>query len=138
MTRRESKGFTFVLVFQRKLDKNSTDLRKTVIGDERWCFLCDPETKCQSLHWKITTFPISPKAHMSKSQIKSTLLCVSAICGMVQSGGQKSIHPVRHTRSRSTGCLIKRRVEQGLLASCIQDPAEQFLTKICHQICHGL
>ena len=96
MTSGEIKGLAFVLVFQRKLDKNSMDLRKTVIGDERWCFLCDPETKCQSLHWKITAFPISPKAHMSKSQIKGPLLCPSAICGAFKPGGRESIQLVTH------------------------------------------
>ena len=92
------KGLAFVLVFQRKLDENSVDLRKTVIGDERWCFLCDPETKRQSLHWKITTFPTSPKAHMSKSQIAGLLLCLSAICRTFRHRGQESIQLITCTQ----------------------------------------
>ena len=113
MTNGEIKGLAFVLVFQRKLDENSVDLRKTVIGDERWCFLCDPETKRQSLHWKITTFPTSPKVHMSKSQIAGLLLCLSAICRMFRRGGQESIqlitrththaHTHTHTHTRADG-----------------------------------
>ena len=101
MTNGEFKGLAFVLVFQKKLDENSVDLRKTVIGDERWCFLCDPETKRQSLHWKITTFPTSPKAHMSKSQIAGLLLCLSAICRTFRCGGQESIQLITCTHAHA-------------------------------------
>ena len=101
MTNGEIKGLAFVLVFQRKLDENSVDLRKTVIGDERWCFLCDPETKRQSLHWKIITFPTSPKVHMSKSQIAGLLLCLSAICRTFRRGGQESIQLITHTHTHA-------------------------------------
>ena len=101
MTNGEFKGLAFVLVFQKKLDENSVDLRKTVIGDERWCFLCDPETKRQSLRWKITTFPTSPKAHMSKSQIAGLLLCLSAICRTFRCGGQESIQLITCTHTHA-------------------------------------
>ena len=75
------------------------DLRKTVIGDERWCFLRDPETKRQTLHWKITTFPTSPKAYMPELQIAGLLLCLSAICRMFRRGGQESIQLITCTHT---------------------------------------
>ena len=43
-------------------DSNPDFLKKVVTGDETWVFECNPETKCQSLHWKSPQSPRIKKA----------------------------------------------------------------------------
>jgi hypothetical protein len=56
---------------------------RTITGDERWCFQCDPETKCQSMQWKRQNSPRPRKAHLSPSQFKTMLVCLFDHKGIV-------------------------------------------------------
>jgi hypothetical protein len=38
-------------------DKYGTFLNQIIIGDETWCFLCDPQPKRQSATWKSPSSP---------------------------------------------------------------------------------
>jgi len=66
---------------QRRLHISSDLLRnagmfdRVINGDETWCFQYDPETKRQSMQWKIQNSPRPKKAHMSRSQVKTMLVC---------------------------------------------------------------
>ena len=66
---------------QRRLHISSDLLRnaemfdRVITGDETWCFQYDPETKRQSMQWKTQNSPWPNKARMSRSQVKTTLVC---------------------------------------------------------------
>ena len=49
--------------------------RHVITGDESWIFEYDPKTKRQSSEWHRSNSPRPKKARMSKSKIKSTLIC---------------------------------------------------------------
>ena len=60
------------------------DLASRIItGDETWCYQYDPETKRQSMQWTSPSSPRPQKARMSRSQIKTMLICFFDIKGMV-------------------------------------------------------
>ena len=48
---------------------------RVITGDETWCFQYDPETKRQSMQWKTQNSPRPKKARMSRSQVKTMLVC---------------------------------------------------------------
>ena len=66
---------------QRRLHISSDLLRSVVMfdrvitGDETWCFQYDPETKRQSMQWKTQNSPRPKKARMSRSEVKTMLVC---------------------------------------------------------------
>jgi len=66
---------------QRRLHISSDLLRKAelfdkvITGDETWCFQYDPETKRQSMRWKTQNSPRPKQARMSRSQVKTRLVC---------------------------------------------------------------
>ena len=53
------------------------------VMDESWILEYDPETKRQSREWHSTNSPRPKKARMSKSKIKSMLICFFDIQGVV-------------------------------------------------------
>ena len=52
-------------------------------GDESWIFEYDPETKRQSSEWHTSNSPCLKKARMSKSKIRSMLICFFNSQGVV-------------------------------------------------------
>ena len=49
---------------------------RVITGDETWCFQYEPETKRQSMQWKTQNSPRpKKKARMSRSQVKTMLVC---------------------------------------------------------------
>jgi len=66
---------------QRRLHISSDLLRnadmfyRVITGDETRCFQYDPETKRQSLQWKTQNSPRPKKARVSRSQVKTMLMC---------------------------------------------------------------
>lgn len=64
--------------------ENDPDFLKNVItGDESWIFEYDPETKRQSKEWHTSNSPRPKKAKMSKSTIKTMLICFFDSNGIV-------------------------------------------------------
>jgi histone-lysine N-methyltransferase SETMAR len=65
---------------QRRLHISSDLLRNAEMFDrvitcvKTWCFQYDPETKRQSMQWKTQTTS-AEKARMSRSQVKTMLVC---------------------------------------------------------------
>jgi hypothetical protein len=49
-------------------------LENVITYDETWIFQYDPETKGQSMHWKIPTSPRMKKARMNKSKVKAMII----------------------------------------------------------------
>ena len=64
-------------------DSNPDVLKKVITGDETWVFEYDPETKRQSLHWKIPQSSRIKKARQSKFKIKLMLIALFDVGGMV-------------------------------------------------------
>jgi hypothetical protein len=48
---------------------------RVIIGDETWCFKYDPETKRQAMQLKTQNSPRPKKGRMSRSQVKTMLVC---------------------------------------------------------------
>jgi len=48
---------------------------RVITGDETWCFQYDTETKRQIMQWKTQISPWPKKAFMSRSQVKTMLVC---------------------------------------------------------------
>jgi hypothetical protein len=55
-----------------------------ITGDETWCYQCDPVAKRQSLQWSPKKSPIPKKPRMSKSKIKTMLICFFEIRGIIR------------------------------------------------------
>ena len=56
-----------------KNDKNV--FKHVIIGDETWILEYNPDTKRQSSEWQTSNSPRPKKAKMSKSKIKTMLIC---------------------------------------------------------------
>jgi len=55
--------------------ENDPNLLENVITcDESWFFQYNPESKCQSMHWKSPSSPRQKKAQQSKSKFKAMLI----------------------------------------------------------------
>jgi len=54
-----------------------------ITGDETWCFQYNLDTKRQSLQWKTQNSPRPKKARMSRSQVKTMLVCFFDTKGIV-------------------------------------------------------
>jgi histone-lysine N-methyltransferase SETMAR len=48
---------------------------RVITGDETWCFQYDPETKRQSVQWKTQNSSRLEKARLSRSQVKTIIVC---------------------------------------------------------------
>ena len=65
------------------LDREPEFFCRVITGDELWIFEYDPETKRRSREWHTANSPRPKKARMSKSKIKSMLLCFFDSQGIV-------------------------------------------------------
>jgi histone-lysine N-methyltransferase SETMAR len=54
-----------------------------ITGDESWIFEYDPEKERRSLEWHTSDSPRPKNARMSKSKIKSMLICLFSSQGIV-------------------------------------------------------
>jgi len=57
------------------LEREPEFFSSIITGDESWILEYDPETKHQSWEWHTANSPHPKKARMSKSKIKSMLIC---------------------------------------------------------------
>ena len=57
------------------LEREPEFFSRVITGDESWILEYDSETKCQSREWHTANSPCPKKARMSKSKIKSMLIC---------------------------------------------------------------
>jgi hypothetical protein len=48
---------------------------RVITGDETWCLQYEPQTKRQSMQWKTKNSPQPKKVCMSRSQVKTMLVC---------------------------------------------------------------
>jgi len=65
-------------VYLHLLERIQSDrnfLKNVITGDETWIFEYDPETKRQNKEWHTSASPRPKKARLSKSKIKSMLIC---------------------------------------------------------------
>jgi len=66
-----------------RLEREPEFFSCVITGDESWILEYDPETKCQIREWHTANSPHPKKARMSKSKIKSMLICVFDSQGIV-------------------------------------------------------
>jgi len=83
LTNKNSSTSMYVLIFL--VNWQTISLSKLITWDEIWCFQYDLESKWLSLQWKQLTSSWSKKAYMSKSQMKTMLITLFNIKGIVQS-----------------------------------------------------
>jgi len=55
--------------------RNAEMFVRIITGDETWCFQYDPEKKRQSMQWKTQNSHRPKKARMSRSLVKTMLVC---------------------------------------------------------------
>jgi hypothetical protein len=58
-----------------QLAEGNNFLDRVIMGDESLCFQYDLEMKRQSMQWTTSTSPRPKKAHMSRAQVKTMLIC---------------------------------------------------------------
>jgi len=58
-----------------RLEREPEFFSRVITGDESWILEYDPKTKRQSREWHTAYFPRPKKARMSKSKIKSMVIC---------------------------------------------------------------
>ena len=58
-----------------RLEREPEFISRVITGDESWIFKYNPETKRRSREWHTANSPRPKKAAMSKSKIKSMLIC---------------------------------------------------------------
>ena len=66
-----------------RLEKEPEFFSRVITGDESWILEYDPDTKRQSRGWHTANSPHPKKARMSKSKIKSMLICFFDSQGIV-------------------------------------------------------
>ena len=66
-----------------RLERETEFLSHVITGDESWVLEYDYETKRQSQEWHSANSPRLKKAKMSKSKIKSVLICFFDSQGIV-------------------------------------------------------
>jgi len=66
-----------------RLEKEPEFFSRVITGDESWILEYDPDTKRQSREWHTANSPRAKKARMSKSKIKSMLICFFDSQGIV-------------------------------------------------------
>ncbi len=69
--------------FLESIENDPHFLERVITGDESWVFEYDPETKRQSMSGNTATSPRPKKARMSKSKIKSIVICFLDSQGIV-------------------------------------------------------
>ena len=65
------------------LEREPEFFSRVITGDESWILEYNPKTKCQIQEWHTANFPHPKKARMSKSKIKSMLICFFDSQGIV-------------------------------------------------------
>jgi histone-lysine N-methyltransferase SETMAR len=76
------KHVTLFMEFAEKLQEDNF-MDHVTTGDETWCYQYDPEAKHQSMEWRSKNSPRPKKARMSKSKIKTMLICFFNIMGII-------------------------------------------------------
>jgi len=66
-----------------RLEREPEFFSRVITGDESWILEYYPETKCQSREWHTANSPHPKKARISKSKIKSMLICFTDSQGIV-------------------------------------------------------
>jgi len=71
------------LDFLDRLEREPKFFIRVITGDESWILEYDPETTRQSREWHTANSPRPKKARMSKSKIKSMLICFFDCQGII-------------------------------------------------------
>ena len=64
-----------------RLEREPEFFSRVITGDESWILEYDRETKRQNREWHTANSPRPKKARMSKSEIKSMIICFLAVRG---------------------------------------------------------
>jgi hypothetical protein len=89
--------------------ENENFFEHVITGDESWIIEYDPKTKQQSLEWHRRNSPHLKKAIMTKSKIKSTLICFFNSQGVVHKEFMPQVQTVnKQCYHEVPECLRKR------------------------------
>jgi len=72
-----------VFDFLDRLEREPEFFSPVITGNESWILEYDPKTKRRSREWHTANSPHPKKARMSKSKIKSILICIFDSQGIV-------------------------------------------------------
>jgi len=75
MTKQKANWRDVCLDLLDRLEMGPEFFSRVITGDESWILEYEHETKCQSQEWYTANSPSPKKARMSKSKIKSMLIC---------------------------------------------------------------
>ena len=72
------------LDYLERIENDKNFFKHVITGDETWIFEYDSDTKRQSSEWHTSNSPCPKKARMSKSKIKTMLICFFQSQGVVR------------------------------------------------------
>jgi len=96
------------LDFLECIENDKTFFKHVITGDEMWIFEYDPDTKQQSSEWHTCNSPSQKKARMSKSKIKTMLICFFNSQGIVH----KEFVPQGQTVNKQYYCEVLERLRK--------------------------
>ena len=96
------------------IKSNRNFLKNVITGDESWIFEYDSETKRQSKEWHTSASPRPKKARMSKSKIKSMLICFLTVKATVHT----EFVPQGQTVNQFYYCEILERLRKRVIRVC--------------------
>ena len=97
-----------------RIENDKNVFKHVITGDETWIFEYDPDNKRQSSEWHTSNSPRPNKARMSKSKIKTTLICFFDTQGVVH----KEFVPPGQTVNKQYYREFFERLRKGFIVSC--------------------
>jgi len=98
----------------RELKQQARDdlnfISNIIIGDEKWVYGYDPDTKQHSSQWKSPNSPWSKKARQVRSNVKSMLIVFFDVQGTVH----KEFVPPGQTVNGKYYCEVLKRLREGI------------------------
>ena len=102
----------------RELKQQARDdpnfISNIITGDETWVYGYDPETKQQSLQWKLPNSPRPKKVRLVRSSVKPMSIIFSNIQGTVH----KEFVPPGQTVNGKFYCEVLKRLREGIRCKC--------------------
>jgi hypothetical protein len=72
--------------FVEIIDEDRNILKRTAVGDKSWCFMYNPETKCQSATWLHTEKDANSDSENAKIVGKNNVDCIFYAKGIIHHG----------------------------------------------------
>jgi hypothetical protein len=96
-------------------DADKNFFNKIIMGDETWCFACDPKTERQSSEWVGETSPRPKKLKFQKSHIKTMLIIFFNSQGIVH---KESVPEGKTVNAELYKGVMDRLLKRGFIQLC--------------------